>query len=245
MLPRRRRACSVLVAVLGTVTFIHSLRLYLICPATPSNVALKQSDINVIKKMVSKEHKDPNSNNSKFWNPEKILRKGHERLPFPAENTGYLPTAHFTAQTCKEKPKYLFFVYSVPGNFHHRLIMRGTLQNKDFSKKYQWTTVFFVGLSADKVTEKRVEEEASQHGDVVVLPFKDDQRNLTYKFVYGMKWMIENCPSVQYIVKTTDDFAINVIKVMDYLNTLSKSRVKQFHCLVVTNGYVIRNITSR
>uniref|UniRef100_V5H130 Hexosyltransferase n=1 Tax=Ixodes ricinus TaxID=34613 RepID=V5H130_IXORI len=90
--------------------------------------------------------------------------------------------------------------------------MRSCLSDPILSRYYRWTTVFFVGLSADSATAKQVEEEAAQHGDVVVLPFQDSFKNRTYKFVYGMKWTIVNCPSVEYVVETCmTNMAVNVV----------------------------------
>ncbi|CAN7983984.1 unnamed protein product, partial [Ixodes hexagonus] len=182
----------------------------------------------------------------RLWNPQKILRKGHDELPFPVENTGYLPTAYHTAADCKNESKYLFFIHTAAAHFRHREILRSCLLNRNFSTHYRWTTVFFVGLSPNnKTTTYRVNEEASQHGDVVVLPYRDVYRNLTYKFVYGMKWTIENCPSVKYIVKMDDDFVVNVLKVMDYLDRLPKDDKLAFHCLVYRNSHVERNASSK
>uniref|UniRef100_A0A6B0UV22 Hexosyltransferase n=1 Tax=Ixodes ricinus TaxID=34613 RepID=A0A6B0UV22_IXORI len=123
--------------------------------------------------------------------------------------------------------------------------MRSCLSNPILSRYYRWTTVFFVGLSADSATAKQVEEEAAQHGDVVVLPFQDSFKNRTYKFVYGMKWTIENCPSVEYVVKLDDDMAVNVSMAINYLRTHSTSEKLECHCNVYKNALVIRDVKSK
>ncbi|CAN7948987.1 unnamed protein product, partial [Ixodes hexagonus] len=146
---------------------------------------------------------------------------------------------------CAQKPRYLFFIHTAVGNFRHRAILRDCLRDRALSTFYRWTTVFFVGLSADGNTTQQVEEEASIYGDVVVLPYMDSYRNMTYKFVYGMKWTIENCPSVKYIVKMDDDFVVNVLKVIDYLDKLPKDGRLEFHCNVYRNVHVHRNATSK
>uniref|UniRef100_A0A0K8RH25 Hexosyltransferase n=1 Tax=Ixodes ricinus TaxID=34613 RepID=A0A0K8RH25_IXORI len=200
MAPRRYRIYRgilwFLIAMLATMTYIYTLRRHENrAPPVRYTVQLRNFT---------------NSSSRKVWNPEEVLRTGHEGLPFPVEDTGDLPTAHNTASTCKNRSKYLFFINSTPGNFYRRAIMRSCLSDPILSRYYRWTTVFFVGLSADSATAKQVEEEAAQHGDVVVLPFQDSFKNRTYKFVYGMKWTIENCPSVEYVVKLDDDMAVNV-----------------------------------
>ncbi|CAN7939549.1 unnamed protein product, partial [Ixodes hexagonus] len=220
-----------LVTVLGTVTFTFFYWLHQKRTLAFRDAAFEQNVSNAC--------------DSKFWNPEEDLRVGYGGLPFPVESTDCLPTAYCTVAACQKKPKFLFFVHTAPGNFEHRAILRGCLGNRNFSAYYRWTTVFFVGLSADNATAKLVEEEASQHGDVVVLPYVDTYRNLTYKFVYGIKWTIENCQSVTYIVKMDDDFAVNVLKVMNYLESHLKPEKLEFHCFVHAKTPVSRNVNSK
>ncbi|KAM7295878.1 hypothetical protein ISCGN_021108 [Ixodes scapularis] len=245
--PSKQRWCTVL-AALGTATILATLSpLGQRTPAL-SNVALKHG--------VPNSSRDP-----RFWNPEETLRKGHEGLPFPVEDTGLLPTAYSTAESCGKEPRsldtdredvanranearYLFFVSSAPGHFRHRAILRSCLGNRNFSAYYRWTSVFFVGLSADNATAERVRQEASRHGDVVVLPYQDTYRNLTYKFVYGIKWTIENCPFVVYVVKLDDDFAVNVLKLIHYLEE-ALPKTGGFHCHVFRNGFVNRDVKSK
>ncbi|XP_040072302.1 beta-1,3-galactosyltransferase 5-like, partial [Ixodes scapularis] len=228
---RSRKLCCVLVAALGTVMCMYALQLHRTCAPSTRNVTLNESSASC--------------NTTNFWNPEEILRNGYEELPFPVEDTGHLPDAHYTASACRKKPRYLFFIHTAPGHFRHRAIIRGCLKNGTFSSYYRWTTVFFVGLSSDNDTAKQVEEEASQHGDVVVLPYRDAYRNLTYKFVYGMKWVIENCPAVEYILKMDDDMAANISMLMNYLSTRPQAQKPECHCLVYENVTVIRDVKSK
>ncbi|XP_040072298.1 beta-1,3-galactosyltransferase 1-like [Ixodes scapularis] len=221
----------ILIAIIATMTYIYTLRRHKNC-APPFSYAVQLRNF-------------ANSSSGKFWNPGEVLRLGHEGLPFPVEDTGDLPTAHNTASTCKKRSKYIFFVNSTPGNFYRRAIMRSCLSNPIFSTYYRWTTVFFVGLSADSATAKQVEEEAAQHGDVVVLPFQDSFTNRTFKFVYGMKWTIENCPSTEYVVKLDDDMVVNVSMVMNYLRAHSTSEKLECHCNVYKNALVVRDVKSK
>uniref|UniRef100_V5HBZ2 Putative secreted protein n=1 Tax=Ixodes ricinus TaxID=34613 RepID=V5HBZ2_IXORI len=106
---RSRKLCCVLVAALGSVMCMYALQQHRTCVPPIQNVTLN-------------DESTASLNTTNFWNPEEILRNGYEELPFPVEDTGYLPDAHFTASDCKKEPRYLFFVHTAPGkHFRHRV----------------------------------------------------------------------------------------------------------------------------
>ncbi|KAL3226708.1 hypothetical protein MRX96_024772 [Rhipicephalus microplus] len=85
-------------------------------------------------------------------------------------------------------------------------------------------------------------EEARSVGDVVVFPFVDTYRNLTYKFVYGLKWANDNCrESVRFVVKIDDDALVNVFLLADYLkNVTGPAAETSVHCLAWMRTPVVR-----
>lgn len=97
-----------------------------------------------------------------------------------------------------------------------------------------------MGLSTDNVTNEKVREEAMEHGDMVVLPYLDSYKNLTYKYVYGIKWTIDNCPLVKYNMKLDDDMVIHLGKAFAYLENVSYSNGTEFHCTVFDRARPIR-----
>lgn len=182
---------------------------------------------------------------SKLWNPLEELPVGYGRIPFPLENERDLPTAFASVKSCRDGVDYLFFVHVASDHWEDRSILRNFLGNTTLSTLYNWTTVFFVGLSTDNATNIKVREEAMQYGDMVVLPYLDSYRNLTYKYVYGMKWTIDNCPSATYNVKMDDDMVINLTKAFTYLKNVSYSNATAFHCTVFDHAKPIRDKKSK
>ncbi|CAN7940569.1 unnamed protein product [Ixodes hexagonus] len=180
----------------------------------------------------------------KIWNPEECLSRGNGRLPFPVEKTGGLPNAHNTVACCRDKSEILFFIHSAAGHKVHRDVFRRFIGDAKLSRAHNWTTVFFVGMSGVSAVSKAVDEEAAEHGDVVVLPYHDTYQNLTYKFVYGMKWTMELCPSVKYIVKIDDDVVANLVRVVEYLRLLQGSQDLELHCYVWASATVFRETNS-
>ncbi|CAN8002187.1 unnamed protein product [Ixodes hexagonus] len=186
----------------------------------------------------------PNSETAKLWNPVRVLSKGHGRLPFPLETTDVLPNAHSVVLNCKRNLDYIFFVHTAPGHHQHRKVLREAMDQHSSSLAYSWTTVFFVGLSRDKDTSSIIQSEAAQHGDIALLPYQDTYKNLTYKFVYGMKWVMEYCPKVKYVVKIDDDMVTSLQRMTSYLSTVPESQTHSLHCQIIRRTPVIRDINS-
>ncbi|KAG0432951.1 hypothetical protein HPB47_020358 [Ixodes persulcatus] len=181
---------------------------------------------------------------TKLWNPVRELSRGYGRLPFPIESTDDLPNAHSVVLNCKRNLDYLFFVHTSPDHHLHRNILRDALGKDSLSLAYNWTKVFFVGLPANKDTSRAIETEAAVHGDIVVLPYYDTYKNLTYKFVYGMKWVTEYCSGVKYVVKIDDDVVVNLALMMKYLNEVPASQARVLHCQVWEHMPVLRETNS-
>uniref|UniRef100_A0A4D5RUH4 Hexosyltransferase n=1 Tax=Ixodes scapularis TaxID=6945 RepID=A0A4D5RUH4_IXOSC len=110
--------------------------------------------------------------------------------------------------------------------------------------RYNWSIVFFLGLARDAKTMDMILEEAAHNGDIVIFPYMDTYRNLTYKYVYGMKWTMDNCPSAKYIVKMDDDIVLNLYKLLRYIDQRTESEKPAFHCCVWEGMPVLRHTMS-
>lgn len=181
-----------------------------------------------------------------FWRPVESLQSGYGRLPFPVENVSFLPVAYSVVHRCRTGGplSHIFFVHSAPNNWAKRRLLRETIGDVAMATKHSWTTVFFVGLSRNLDVQQKVLDEAERHGDLVMLPYVDAYRNLTYKYVYGIKWTMDNCPWVRYVVKMDDDMVINLTKLVAYLKLRRRTEPPAFHCYVWTNMMVERNTDS-
>ncbi|KAL3178863.1 hypothetical protein MRX96_009531 [Rhipicephalus microplus] len=181
-----------------------------------------------------------------FWRPVESLLSGYGRLPFPVEKVSFLPVAYSVVHRCHTGGplNHIFFVHSAPNNWVKRRLLRETIGDVAMATKHSWTTVFFVGLSRNLGVQQKVLDEAERHGDIVMLPYVDEYRNLTYKYVYGIKWTMDNCPRVPYVVKMDDDIVINLTKLVAYLKQRKRTEPPAFHCYVWTNMQVERSTDS-
>ncbi|CAN7976508.1 unnamed protein product, partial [Ixodes persulcatus] len=190
------------------------------------------------------EPPDPSWESHQSWGPTEQLSSGYDRLPYPVENISYLPVASSVASTCRDNLNYLFFVHTAPDHFTHRDILRKFIGDATLMSRYNWSIVFFLGLARDAKTMDMVLEEATHNGDIVIFPYMDTYRNLTYKYVYGMKWTMDNCPSAKYIVKMDDDIVLNLYKLLRYIDQRTESEKPAFHCCVWNGMPVLRHTMS-
>ncbi|XP_064482556.1 beta-1,3-galactosyltransferase 5-like [Ornithodoros turicata] len=149
------------------------------------------------------------------------------------------------AAACHRGAETLFFVHTAADNRAHRAVYRDTLAHPAASEHWNWTAVYFVGKTRDEVVAAWNHLEATAMGDTVILPFMDTYRNLSYKFVLGMHWVLHHCPNVKYIVKIDDDMFVHPTLLRAYMRTTVDPEERKFHCFVWNGMAVYRDPESR
>ncbi|XP_066961514.1 beta-1,3-galactosyltransferase 1-like isoform X1 [Macrobrachium rosenbergii] len=153
----------------------------------------------------------------------------------PNEPTSLLQPKNF----CKPNPFILFVVPSAINNTKERVAIRRTWgqwanthasrvltkeespPNKNNQKSplepYVHPArlsklVFLLGKSRgqDPISSS-ILEESRLYGDIVVEDFVDSYTNLTLKSVFMLKWVHQNCPNVNFVMKVDDDIFVNVL----------------------------------
>ena len=59
-----------------------------------------------------------------------------------------------------------------------------------------------------------LESENDRYHDLLQGSFKDTYRNLTYKHITVLKWVLYYCPGVRYVLKSDDDVFVNTPMLM-------------------------------
>ncbi|XP_077510621.1 beta-1,3-galactosyltransferase 5-like [Amblyomma americanum] len=152
-----------------------------------------------------------------------------------------------TAAACSEPSlRILYFVHTAPKNVDKRQWLRSTIGDAEIAASVNSTIVFFVGVAPDPNDQQAVEKEAERQRDIVVLNFTDSYRNLTHKFVQGMRWVSDNCllSSTVTIVKMDDDILVNVFALSSYVSSLYMPETT-IHCSVHIGVRPLRNRTSK
>ncbi|XP_071114263.1 beta-1,3-galactosyltransferase 5-like [Haliotis cracherodii] len=106
----------------------------------------------------------------------------------------------------------LFVVHTTPSNRKRRDVIRDMLTSDVINRKYTIRILFLIGWPVTFVrrTQDDVREETKQHGDILQGRFIDTYRNLTYKAVFGFKWISRHCKNVTYVIKMDDDVYVDM-----------------------------------
>ncbi|XP_011867110.1 PREDICTED: beta-1,3-galactosyltransferase 5 [Vollenhovia emeryi] len=110
--------------------------------------------------------------------------------------------------------------------------------------------VFLLGkLSGDaerktRVAQNALLDESRRYNDILQGDFADTYRNLTRKHLMGLRWAVDTCRDVRYIVKMDDDIVVNVYGILEGLRSGKMEENSLTGCLL-TNMVPIREPASK
>ncbi|XP_077496394.1 beta-1,3-galactosyltransferase 1-like [Amblyomma americanum] len=150
------------------------------------------------------------------------------------------------AERCRYPLDVLVFVHASAYRWRRRATVRDTLLEEASARRFSMAGVFFVGRRVnDSELDAWLDLEADMTGDLVVLPIEDGYRSVTPKFLAGMRWVADHCPTVKWIVKIDDDVMVEPFELQRYFRAVLQYQPRSLHCLVITNGPVFRDPWSR
>ncbi|KAK8759601.1 hypothetical protein V5799_002765 [Amblyomma americanum] len=118
------------------------------------------------------------------------------------------------AERCRYPLDVLVFVHASAYRWRRRATVRDTLLEEASARRFSMAGVFFVGRRFnDSELDAWLDLEADMTGDLVVLPIEDGYRSVTPKFLAGMRWVADHCPTVKWIVKIDDDVMVEPFEV--------------------------------
>ncbi|CAJ0944914.1 unnamed protein product, partial [Mesorhabditis belari] len=124
---------------------------------------------------------------------------------------GRFPLLHGDAQVlCPKDAPILFVVHSASFNIDRRQTIRETWAHKKWQEKFGFRVFFVVGTSDYKDENDMINEEAVFNRDILQYDFTDHYRNLTIKYLSWMRFVREECPNVELILKLDDDALPNI-----------------------------------
>ncbi|XP_071115098.1 beta-1,3-galactosyltransferase 5-like [Haliotis cracherodii] len=127
----------------------------------------------------------------------------------------------------------LFVVHTAPSNRKRRDVIRDMLTSDVINRKYTIRILFLIGWPTTFVrrTQGDIREETKQHRDILQGRFLDTYRNLTYKAVFGFKWISRHCKNVHYVIKMDDDVYVDMY---NFFSTLYP-RFETRHAVICKN----------
>ncbi|XP_046449311.1 beta-1,3-galactosyltransferase 5-like [Daphnia pulex] len=84
---------------------------------------------------------------------------------------------------------------------------------------------FFLGLTHDSETQRTIEKESMQYGDIIQIGIYDFYRNLMLKKAGSFNWLHTNCIEVDYVLMIDDDVYVNVRKLANFVQSYNQSRI--------------------
>lgn len=89
-----------------------------------------------------------------------------------------------------------------------------------------------------EATLKSIHEESDHFRDMIMIDTVDNYKNLVYKHMTAVNWIIEHCPQALYMVKLDDDVFVNI-------KPLSKHLVNKFGLNPVDYKFVYCSIVDK
>ncbi|XP_005097114.1 beta-1,3-galactosyltransferase 1 [Aplysia californica] len=128
-------------------------------------------------------------------------------------------------------PEVIITVPSGWGNFEKRQKVRDGPQGKYVRAHSQNALLlFFVGLPPAGIgknkTQKwaKLQEESEKYADVVIAYFEDKYRNILFKHLSMLQWVINFCPKAKFVLRTDDDVGVKIDSMLVSLRRHSDER---------------------
>ncbi|CAL1530962.1 unnamed protein product, partial [Lymnaea stagnalis] len=122
-------------------------------------------------------------------------------------------------------------VVSAPSHFDQRTKGRRLCQ-----RDHGIVCVFVIGSVAGEALQRRLDEEAHAHGDVVQTTIVDTPRNLSLKSVALLKWATANCSHSKFLLKKDDDVGLEPLTI---LNLLRNKSAQYKHFILGNSKYLV------
>lgn len=110
-------------------------------------------------------------------------------------------------------PLYIIAINSNP----YAKEIRQTIRKTWGSPNQNFKAIFFLGAVQSEQIQLEIEAENKEFGDIVQGNFLYGQRNLSYSHVMILKWFVENCKMVKYLIKMNEDVFANVPVIQKFL----------------------------
>ena len=115
-----------------------------------------------------------------------------------------------------------FAINSAPANFRKRQVIRQTWRKhlKDAHRERLLAVAgfaFTVGLTDDAETQRQIEEESDNYGDIIQIGISDFYLNMSMKVAGLFNWLYKYCAKVDFVVKLDDDVYVNVRNLVHFV----------------------------
>ena len=125
---------------------------------------------------------------------------------------------HNNDKICDKDDIYILaFIHSAADHSIHRQLLRKTWMTSPQYLGRNVRTIFLLAATSDKNVQESIDRESADYGDIIQEDFVDHYKNLTYKFIMGLKWTVENCKQARFVVKLDDDVVMDPYTLIHHL----------------------------
>lgn len=139
-----------------------------------------------------------------------------------------------TSAACKSNnATIIHIVTSYSGNVEARSALRRAYSSSEL-ETLGVSRVFLLATlpPSHEVSQSALSNEHDRYHDLVQGSFLESYRNLTYKHIMGLKWVLETCPNIKYIIKSDDDILIDMYRLVELIE---KSKFSMM-------GYILKDM---
>ncbi|XP_047482951.1 beta-1,3-galactosyltransferase 5-like [Penaeus chinensis] len=135
---------------------------------------------------------------------------------------------------CPPQVTVIAFVTSSPDHRERRDRIRNTWANPVYYPRKDLRFLFVIGATANASVQAAVDEEMAQFNDIIQNNFYDSYRNLTYKTIAWLSWVVHHCPDVPFALKVDDDVVVNPSSLQELYGKINqKSDFQTFSIKIV------------
>ncbi|VEN55414.1 unnamed protein product [Callosobruchus maculatus] len=148
---------------------------------------------------------------------------------------------------CNESDRYVIAVHTSPDHLENRNVIRSTWGQKAFGIKVLFLIAnateseskggFILEMIPDELLQPSIDVEASEFKDIIQSDFVDSYRNLSYKHVLALKFVVDYCSNIRYLIKVDDDSLVNTPNLKNFLDLYDSKYANSTNLLCNTMEY--------
>ncbi|MCJ8737581.1 hypothetical protein PDJAM_G00025650 [Pangasius djambal] len=140
----------------------------------------------------------------------------------------YFPMIMNHPEKCSGDVHLLMVIKSIISQHDRREVIRQTWGKEQVVDGKKIKMLFLLGTSSNEAEkanhQKLLEFEDYIYGDILQWDFMDTFFNLTLKETHFLKWFSTYCGNVRYIFKGDDDVFVNVMNILEYLESSKNTK---------------------
>lgn len=142
-----------------------------------------------------------------------------------------------------EKIDIVYLIHSQTYSKDHRQRLRKTILNPDTSKPFNIVHVFLLGKPRIPQFQEDLRLEWKSYGDIVQGDFDDTPNNDAWKGLMGMRWVLQFCNKVNFVVKFDENVVVDSYAILKGLVPASANIIgkRAMFCALSSNSSVLNS----